>query len=159
MPDGSPLSAKLLSKRSRSAVYNGDALYLTPDGTVAASEKPVSAPFCGVSLTSSSAGTADRVVSISPNAIFEAQADGDPGESSSLAGRGADLVLNDGDPRTFVSGHVIDAKTIGCLGGKDIKLHGVFDAPDNQEGPFAILELTILKRSGLIISARPIKKK
>lgn len=126
------------------AIFRGDAVNRVASGSIEASATPGTTLYSGVSLNYGAASTAtEHTVITSPDAIFEAQADGSLAEAD--MGLNANLVLNAGSALTRQSGHEIAAASAAVTATLDVKLLRKLAVPNNEYGANVRIEIAFNK--------------
>jgi len=126
------------------AIFMNDAVNRAADNSIEASATPGTTLYSGVSLNYGAASTATKhQVIVSPDALFEAQADG----SLALADMGlnANLILGAGSTTTLQSGHEINSATEAVTASLDVHLLHKLNVPDNDYGDYVRVEIVFNK--------------
>ena len=144
---GGPQNFETLSKiATYTAIFMYDAVNRVADGSIEASANPGTTAYSGVSMNYGKTLTAtDHLVLISPDAIYEAQADDANGLAAADMGLNANLVLTAGNATTHVSKHQIDASTALDTNSLDVHLLNLLNVPDNAAGGYSRVEIVFNK--------------
>lgn len=126
------------------AIFRNDAVNRVADGSIEASATPGTTLYSGVALNYGAASTAtEHSVIVNPDALFEAQADGSLVAAD--MGLNANLVLTAGNATTKISKHQINSATEDVTNTLDVHLLKLLDAPDNEAGNYARIEIVFNK--------------
>lgn len=121
-----------IKKTAGAAVYPGDAVHLEADGLVdpAAAGEDV----YGVALEYASASGEEILVSVDPNQLYIAQADGADIDAQTDIGNLCDLLATAGDATYKTSRMEIDSSTIGTGSGGQLVIVGLHPRVGNALG-------------------------
>jgi hypothetical protein len=128
------------------AIFVYDAVNRVADGTIEASATPGTTLYSGVSMNYGALSTATtHTVCISPDAIYEAQANDGTGFAEADMGLNANLVLTAGNTTTKMSKHQINVTGADVTNTLDVHLLKLLNVPDNAAGGYARVEIMFNK--------------
>jgi len=127
------------------ALFIGDAVTRVASGTkktpaISAAITPGTTPMFGVNLVWGAASTAtDHLVIPGNFQVFETQSNGTPVAAD--LNKNANIALGAGSATLKISGHVEDHASVQTTNTLDLHIVGIWNAPDNDFGQYAKLEV------------------
>lgn len=127
------------------AFFIWDVVNRETDGYLADGGTPGTTTYTGVNLNYGAGATVtEHAVIVSPGAVYVAQDNADTdGFALADMGLNCNLEFNAGSTTTLISGHELDESTVQTTAALDVKLHKLWDVPDNAFGANADIVVTI----------------